>query len=180
MSARPFTNGDEVLVTADGYEHLCSELDNLRTVRRHELADQLREVRADADPGNPLLFDLLEEQAQLEQRIALLEAQAAAQVIGPAADGSAGVGCRVRVRHRDSGAVAEYDLVGLIESDVGNGRVSIGAPVGRALAGRHRGETVAVDTPGGSRADERHGVGAVLGLDDRGDSRRVAEHRREQ
>jgi transcription elongation factor GreA len=56
----------------------------------------------------------------------------------------------VRLRHGDSGEIAEYELVGPIESDVGNGRVSVGAPVGRALVGRRRGSTVAVETPRGT------------------------------
>jgi transcription elongation factor GreA len=120
-------------------------------VHRRALTEQLREAREDRDPDNPLLFDLLEEQAQLEGRIGLLESQVAtAQVVGHAADGSAGIGSCVRVRHSGSGDVAEYELVGAIEPDVGDGRVSVGAPVGRALLGRLSGETVVVDTPRGA------------------------------
>jgi transcription elongation factor GreA len=153
MSAAPALHAeDDVLVTAGGYERLRTELEMLRTVRRAELTEQLREAREDSDPDNPVLFDLLEEQAQLEGRISLLEAQvAAAQVVGHTADGSAGIGSCVRVRHCDSGDVAEYDLVGPTESDVGNGRVSVGAPVGRALLGRVAGDAVVVETPRGPR-----------------------------
>ena len=153
MSASPALRADDdVLITADGYKRLRAELEVLRTVRRPALTEQLRETREDGDPDNPLLFDLLEEQAQLEGRIRLLEAQvAAAQVVRHAADGSAGIGSCVRVRHCDTGDVAEYDLVGTIESDVGNGRVSVGAPVGRALLGRVGGDTVVVDTPRGPK-----------------------------
>jgi transcription elongation factor GreA len=114
------------------------------------MTDQLRRARADRDPDNPLLFELLEEQAQLEERIRLLKAQtAAARVVAPAANGVAGIGSRVRVRHAENGEVAEYDLVGTAESDVANGRVSVRAPVGRSLVGRTRGAVVAVETPRG-------------------------------
>jgi transcription elongation factor GreA len=152
VSALPApTVDDDVLVTADGYEQLCAELEALRTVGRQEMAKHLREVREDGDPDNPVLFDLFEEQAQLERRIAVLEAQAAAaHIVAPATDGTAGIGSCVRVRHGGSGEVAEYHLVGAIEADVGNGRVSVGAPVGRALVGRRRGDAVAVDTPRGT------------------------------
>lgn len=152
MSAwRVATVDEDLLVTAVGYDQLCAELEALRTVRRREMAERLREVREDGDPDNPLLFDLLEEQAQLEWRIAVLEAQAAAaRIVAPAADGRAGIGSCVRVRHSDGGEVAEYDLVGVIEADVGNGRVSVGAPVGRALVGHRRGDSVAVETPCGT------------------------------
>ena len=98
-----------------------------------------------------MLFDLLEEQAKLEGRIKLLEAQVAvARIVDPATDGTARIGSCVRVRHCDSDDVAEYNLVGPIESDLGDGRVSIEAPVGRALLGRRGGETVTVETPRGT------------------------------
>ena len=179
MSVSPAPHVDkDVLVTADGYKRLCAELETLRTVRRAALTEQLRDAREDSDPDNPVLFDLLEEQAQLEGRISLLEAQvAAAQVVRPAGDGSAGIGSCVRVRHCDSGDVAEYDLVGPIESDVGNGRVSVGAPVGRALLGRVGGDTVVVETPRGPKqleilaviagAGEAEGGGVNQPTDDR-------------
>jgi transcription elongation factor GreA len=140
----------ELLVTADGYEQLRSKLDALRTVRRQDLTESLREARLESDPENAALYDLLEEQAQLEARISVLEEHiAAARVAPPPLDGSAAIGSRVRVRHRDADEVAEYVLVGPIEADIGNGRVSIAAPVGRALVGRRRGETVTVEAPGG-------------------------------
>jgi transcription elongation factor GreA len=148
-SSAPTVFGD-VLVTARGYEQLWAELEALRTKARRQMSERLRETREDRDPDNPALFELLEEQAQIEQRIAVLEMQAAsARVAEPAADGTAAIGSRVRVRHGDSGEVAEYELVGAIESDVGNGRVSSAAPVGRALVGRRRGDLVAVETPRG-------------------------------
>jgi transcription elongation factor GreA len=144
------TSGDDLPVTAHGYERLCSELEALRTAGRATLSEQLRQARADGDRDNPLLFDLLEEQAQLERRISLLEEQvAAARIAVPNGGGVAAIGSCVRVRHRQGGDVAEYELVGPIESDVRNGRVSIGAPVGRALVGRSSGETVVVETPRG-------------------------------
>jgi transcription elongation factor GreA len=150
VSAAPAPIVDDVHVTADGYEQLCAELETLRTLRRQELAEHLRAVREDGDPDNPALFDLLEEQAQLEWRIAHLEAQtAAACIVAPVADGTAEIGSCVRVRS-DSGEVAEYELVGVVESDVANGRVSVSAPVGRALLGHRRGDCVAVDTPSGT------------------------------
>jgi transcription elongation factor GreA len=163
VSALDATNYD-VPVTAAGYAHLRHELETLREVRRPQLAEHFRQAREDSDPDNPVLFDLFEEQAQLEARINALEAQvAAARVVAPTADGSAGIGSSVRVRHCDSGEIAEYELVGPIESDAGNGRVSVEAPVGRALLGGRRGETVLLDTPRGSEQLEILSVGLVGG-----------------
>jgi transcription elongation factor GreA len=145
-----------LLVTADGYEQLCSELEKLRTERRRELSESLRVARGEGDMAdNPALFDLFEEQAQLERRIAMLEERVAlAQVVAPPANGVAGIGSCVRVRELALGGIAEYELVGAIEPDVGNGRVSVAAPVGRALAGRNAGETVEVEAPRGTLALE--------------------------
>jgi transcription elongation factor GreA len=144
--------GDRALfVTADGYEQLRSELERLCTDGRADMSERLREARADGHLAtNPALYDLLEEQAQLDWRITILEGQlAAAEIVVPAADGAAGIGSVVRVRDRQTGDLAEYELVGPIESDIANGRVSVEAPVGRALVRRGAGAVVDVATPSG-------------------------------
>lgn len=143
-------------MTADGYAELRSELELLRLDGRRELSDRLREAREDGPlADNPTLYDLLADQELLERRIATLETRlAAAEVVTPAAEGVAGIGTGVRVRDVATGEVVAFELVGEAESDVGNGRVSVGAPVGRALAGRRVGETVEVETPRGTFAYE--------------------------
>jgi transcription elongation factor GreA len=147
------TNGeDRVLITPEGYEQRCRELDRLRTEDRWRLTRLLREARNDGAPDdNPTLVDLLDEQAHLERRIATLEAQlAVAEIARPASDGRATIGSVVRVRDTGTGEVFEYHLVGPIEGDPAHGRVSIAAPVGRALIGQERGARVEVATPRGS------------------------------
>jgi transcription elongation factor GreA len=144
--------GDEALfVTADGYERLRAELERLCTHGRVDMSERLREARDDGHlANNPALYDLLEEQVQLERRIAILEARlVAAEIVVPATDGAASIGSFVRVLDRKTGDIAEYELVGPVESDVGNGRLSVDAPVGRALVRRSVGAIVDVDTPSG-------------------------------
>jgi len=137
-----------LLVSAEGYDQLCRELDTLRNRARRELAERLREARRDGHlDDNPTLQDLLHEQAQLERRIALLEAKlCVVEIAGPAARGRAGIGSVVRVRDED-GESFEYALVGPLEADIGNGRISISAPVGRALLGQRARARVDVATP---------------------------------
>jgi len=144
------TLDDTLLVTAAGYKRLEQELLELIAGRR-VMSERVRDARFDGDIADNLaLVELLEEQAQLESRIgSVSEKLAVAQVASPPADGRAGVGSAVRVRHLDSGAVAEYELVGTIESGVGHRRVSVGAPVGRALLGHRPGARVEVATPCG-------------------------------
>jgi transcription elongation factor GreA len=154
VRSRTDTN-ETLLISAEGYAQRCRELDGLRTEARSDLAEGLREARQDGHlDDNPALYDLFEEQAQLERRIALLEAQlAVAEIVAPADDGVVGIGSVVRVRD-DTGTTGEYELVGPLESDVGNGRVSIEAPVGRALVGNRAGARVEVAAPRGALALE--------------------------
>ena len=128
LSAMPVDDG--LLITAGGYEVLRAELEALRGHIGPELSERLRDARQDGHlADNPPLFDLLEEQAQLDRRIAVLEAQlAAAQIAAPATDGCAGIGSRVCVRDLEVGDTVEYELVGAIEPKVGDGRVSVAAP----------------------------------------------------
>jgi transcription elongation factor GreA len=143
---------DELLVTADGYVRLRDELELLTTERRRELAERLRLARDDGDlADNPQLLDTLEEQAALERRIATLDAHLAlARIVdGASRDGTADVGVRVRVRYFDTGETAEYELVGAIEANPAEGRVSIDAPLGRALCGQKAGAIVEVEAPRG-------------------------------
>jgi transcription elongation factor GreA len=142
---------DPFLVTAEGYAQLRAELDELLIEGRGGVSARVDRARADGDlANNSALYAVLEEQAQLERRIAALEEQlAGARVAEPPINGTAGVGSWIRVRDEATGEIAQYELVGAIETDVGNGRVSVDAPVGRALAGRRRGDIVEVGTPRG-------------------------------
>jgi transcription elongation factor GreA len=142
---------DELLVTATGYDRLCSELETLRTDGRQAMSERLREARADGHlEDNPSLFEVLEEHAQLERRIATLEAcLAAARIAEPNRDGTAGIGSSVRLRDFETSEVVEYEVVGAIEGNAGQGRVSVDAPVGRALLGAAAGDSVTVACPRG-------------------------------
>ena len=153
---------EPILMTARGYEMRSSELELMRSEARRELGERLHQARQDGDlADNPALHDLLEEQAQLERRIASLEAQlAVAKVVAPAMGGRAGIGSVVRVR--DGGETVQYELVGVLEADAENGRVSTAAPVGRALLGTRAGERVEVATPRGPLALEVVSVRAGL------------------
>jgi transcription elongation factor GreA len=147
---------DESLITAQGYELLRAELERLQTDGRRDVGARLLDARHDGPLGdNPALAAVLEEQEQLETRIAALEAQlAVARVARPTRDGSAGVGSSVRVRHLHNDEVAEYELVGVSDPGIGDGRVSVAAPVGRALAGRRAGARIEVSVPRGLLALE--------------------------
>jgi transcription elongation factor GreA len=161
---------DESTITAEGYELLRSELDQLRAEGRREMSERLRDARADAPiDENPALFEAFQEQAQLERRISLLEGHlAAARVAQPVGNGVAGIGSLIRLRDLEADEVVQYTLVGAIEADPGQGRVSVDAPVGRALLDATSGEVVEIACPGATRRF------AVLSVETPSPSRRKA------
>ncbi len=163
----------ELLVTRDGYAQLSADLDALRIDGRRAITERLEEARADGHPDdNPALFDVLEAQVQLERRIALLEARlAAARIAEPSGDGSAGIGSWVELRDVETGEVVEYELVGAIEGNVAEGRLSVEAPVGRAVLGAAAGDVVAVACP---RGELRFEVMSVTGAEGRIRTRKAA------
>ena len=137
---------------------VCGVADTAEGRRALELAAELSErlglrlVLAHVADGsldeNPGLFDTLAEQAQLERRVALLEERlAAAQIAEPNGDGSADVGSFVLLRDLETGELVEFELVGALEGDAAQGRVSVDAPVGQALVGAAAGEVVSVRCP---------------------------------
>jgi transcription elongation factor GreA len=155
-------NGEErVLITRKGYNVRCRELERLENEERRRLSELLRAARNDGDlDDNPMLLELLGEQAQLEQRIAKLAAElAVAKVARPPRGGTVGIGSVVRVRDVDTRETFEYELVGPLEADPASGRVSMSAPIGRALLGQRRGARIDVATPRGTVALEVVAVG---------------------
>lgn len=108
------TSAVDLTITAEGYELLRSELDTLLTDGRSDMSERLREARADAPvDDNPALVDAFQEQAQLEQRIAVLEGHlSGARIAEPDGTGNAGIGSLLRVRDVETEELLEYMLVG--------------------------------------------------------------------
>jgi len=144
-------------ITPHGYRRLLAELDELVNVKRPRMIEWLRVVREDGhDLGeNPSLAATADEQATIERRIRELETTlAVVTVIDPPPEGVAGIGQNVLIRLDDSSEPTEFDLVGAVECDPGNDRISIDSPIGRAVVGHRAGDVVDVKTPGGIRTVE--------------------------
>jgi transcription elongation factor GreA len=144
---------DESVITRDGFERLETELEQLISRGRREIAERLHHA-ATSEANRSESADYLvvrEDQALLERRIALLEERLrTAQILEPqSADGRIDVGERVRLRDLDSGERLEIQLVGPVESDASDGRISVASPLGRAIVGLRRGEIAEVDAPRG-------------------------------
>ena len=144
---------ERVLLTKEGLEKLQEELHELRTSRRAEVAEQIREAQelgmAQVDGQYE---DAKNQQAFLEGRIQEIEKMLEmAQLIDEKAAHSSKevrVGSTVSVRTKD-GKRQTYRLVGPAEADPSEGRISHESPVGQALLGKKRGDKVRVSVPAG-------------------------------
>ena len=144
---------EEIVITREGFERLSEELGRLTSDGRRDIAERLRHVAA-SEANRDESADYLavrEEQALLERRIAVLEERLpAARIVGPQpGNGRVDIGERVRLRDLESGDRLEIELVGPLEADLSGGRISIAAPLGKAIHGLRRGQIAEVDAPRG-------------------------------
>ena len=144
----------EVILTPEGYEKLKQEIELLSTEKRREVADRIRVAREFGEIAeNAEYDDAKNEQMMLEHRIAQLEERLAnARVIDvKKVDTSVvSIGSVVRLRDVDAKETIEYFIVGSAEANPAENRLSNESPVGKAIIGKKKGETVEVTTPRGS------------------------------
>jgi transcription elongation factor GreA len=144
----------DVLLTPEGYEKLKQEIDHLRGDRRREVADRIRVAREFGDIAeNAEYDDAKNEQAMLEHKIAQLEERLAnARVIdtGDVDTSVVSIGSKVRLRDVDANETVEYHIVGSAEANPAEQKLSNESPVGKAIMGRKKGETVEVVAPRGA------------------------------
>ena len=143
----------DVILTPEGLEKLQDELETLRTTRRREVAERIKEAREFGDIAeNSEYDDAKNEQAMVESRIAQLEERVrGAQVIDKSdiPTDKVQVGTLVHVKDEKTGKSVKYTIVGSAEANPGENRLSNESPVGRALMGHKRGEIVSVQVPRG-------------------------------
>jgi transcription elongation factor GreA len=144
----------DVILTPDGLAALKAELEHMSTVRRREVAARIKEAREFGDISeNAEYDDAKNEQAMLEARIAQLEDKLRSATVIDAAEldnDVVRVGTVVHVVDGD-GAKHRYMIVGSAEAKPAELRLSNESPVGKALLGRKKGETVTFATPKGER-----------------------------
>ncbi len=144
----------EVILTPEGYEKLKQEIEVLSNDRRREVADRIRVAREFGDISENAEYDHAKnEQAMLEHRIMQLEERLlAARVIDKKeiSKDAVSIGSRVKLRDVEAKKTVEYHIVGSAEANPGENKLSNESPVGKAILGHKKGETVEVATPRGS------------------------------
>ena len=144
----------EVILTPEGYEKLKQEIEELSTTKRREVAERIRVAREFGDIAeNAEYDDAKNEQMLLEHRIATLEERLRdARVISKKdiAKDVVSVGSHVKLRDVSAKETVEYHIVGSAEANPSENKLSNESPVGKAIIGHKKGETVEVSAPRGS------------------------------
>ncbi len=149
---------DRVPMTIEGYQKLESELHRLKAEERPRIIQAISEARSHGDLSENAEYHAAKEaQGMNEARVADLEDKVGrADVIDTTKLSGATVkfGATVTLVDEDTNDKVKYKIVGDLEANVREGRISISSPIARALIGKTKNETVEVTTPKGSRSYE--------------------------
>ncbi len=145
--------GKEVLMSLDGLKKMEEELENLKTVRRREVADRIKQAIEFGDISeNSEYEDAKNEQAFIEGSILALEQKLRnAQIIdeNEVSLNVVSVGSTVHIKDLTHDREAEYTIVGSVEANPSQMRISNESPVGKALLGHAIGEVLEITIPAG-------------------------------
>lgn len=141
------------LLTYQGLQNLETELQDLKVVRRKEVAQKIKEAREQGDLSENAEYDAAkDEQRDIEARIEEIEKilKNAEVVVEDEVDlDKINVGCQVRILDCEFDEELEYKIVGSTEANSLKGKISNESPVGKALIGAKVGDTVEVETQAG-------------------------------
>ena len=147
----------EIKMSASGLKAMQDELEYLKTVRRKELAEEIKEARSHGDLSENSEYDEAKNtQGLVENRITELEQMVKNAVIIDESElsvDSVSVGTHVSIKMIGDDEAEEYDIVGRTEADPITGKISDESPVGHALLGKAVGEKAEVLLPSGQTVE---------------------------
>lgn len=143
----------EVVLTHEGVEEIEKKLEYLKTVKRLEIAEQIKVARAFGDISENAEYDEAKnEQARIEMEIASLERMLKNAIVidqETVEFDVVNVGTSVKLLDIETQETEDYHIVGSAEVDAAKSKISNESPVGRALLGQKPDSVVTVETPGG-------------------------------
>ncbi len=143
----------KMILTYHGLQEMENELQHLKVVRRKEVAEKIKEARAQGDLSENAEYDAAkEEQAEIEARIVYIEKilKNVEVIDEDEVDLSyISIGCKVRLYDVEFDEEIDYAIVGSTEADPLHGKISNESPVGEALIGLREGDLAQVETPAG-------------------------------
>ena len=144
----------KTILTYAGLKALEDELENLRVVKRKEVAGKIKEAREQGDLSENAEYDAAkDEQRDIEARIDELEKilKNVEVVVEEEVDlEQINVGCTILVHDDEYDEEIEFKIVGSTEANSLQGKISNESPVGQALIGKKVGDVVDVETPAGN------------------------------
>ncbi|MCG8562152.1 MAG: transcription elongation factor GreA [Hyphomicrobiales bacterium] len=149
---------EKVPMTAEGYSALEAEIKHLKTVERPRIIKAIAEAREHGDLSENAEYHAAKEQQGItEARVADLEdiiTRAEVIDVSRLSGDSVKFGATVKLVDEDTEQEVRYQIVGEVEADVKQSKISITSPIARALLGKSAGDTVEVSTPGGGKCYE--------------------------
>lgn len=149
---------ERIPMTAAGYKALENEIAHLKTVERPSVIKMITEARAHGDLSENAEYHAAKErQAFIEGRVIELDdmlSRADVIDVSRLSGETVKFGATVTLVDEDTEEKKKYQIVGDLEADAKNGRISISSPIARALIGKAKGDTVEVAAPGGARSYE--------------------------
>ena len=149
---------ERVPITLEGLKNLEDELQRLKAVERPRIIAAISEARAHGDVSENAEYHAAKEQQGMnEARVAEIEDKInRAEVIdiSKMSGDTIKFGATVTLSDEDSGDKVTYTIVGDTEANLRDRKISISSPIGRALIGKSKGESVDVTTPKGTRTFE--------------------------
>lgn len=142
----------DVLLTAEGYLELENELNDLKLNKRPEVIQAIKDARALGDLSENSEYDAARDaQAHLEGRIKELEFKLEhCKIMDSTNKDVVGVGCSVTVSYLSDGEEEEYKIVGSLEADPFENKISNESPIGKAIMGKKAGDVISVESPNGA------------------------------
>ncbi|MDE6181878.1 MAG: transcription elongation factor GreA [Eubacteriales bacterium] len=144
--------GKKIILTHEGLKNLEDELQDLKVVRRKDVAAKIKEARGQGDLSENAEYDAAkEEQAEIEARIVTIEnmLRNAEVISSDTQTDTVSIGNKIKLFDNEFEEEVEYTLVGSAEADPFNGKISNESPIGSALLGHKIGDTVEAETPDG-------------------------------
>lgn len=151
-------NESKKMLTKEGLKKYEEELENLKVVRRKEVAEKIKVAREQGDLSENADYDAAkDEQSEIESRIVELEAilknaEIADIEISDAGSDAANVGCEITLFDVEFDEEVTYKIVGSSEADSRKGKISNESPVGAGLIGHKAGDVVEIQLPSGDVA----------------------------
>lgn len=142
---------ETILLTAEGFLKLENELNDLKENQRPEVIKALKEARALGDLSENAEYDAAKnEQARVEGRIKELEYKLEHSRVMDGNKDTVSIGSTVSVKYVDDDETEEYKIVGSLEADPFQNKISNESPIGIAIFGKKVGDIIDVKSPNGS------------------------------